>query len=113
MLQDRLRLVLLDSLGHHVEDVVHDSGTKFEIEVRFDTLLRNRLCDSLRVTTFELTSEQIAEPSLEERNDTAKEEEPDAPSGSPESDTRTFTDWSRVEASVDLGRKAVSSDARL
>lgn len=113
MLQDRLRLVLLDSLGHHVEDVVHDGRTEFEIEMRLDTLLRDSLCDSLRVTTFELTSEQVAEPSLEERDDTTKEEEPDAPSGSPESDSWTFADGTRVEASVDLDRKAVSSDARL
>jgi len=100
-LQDGLRLVLLDSLGHHIENVVHDSCSKFEIEVRFDTLFRNRLCNSLRVTTFELTSEQVTEPSLEERNDTTEEEEPNSPSRRPETDTRTFTDGTSVEASVD------------
>lgn len=47
MLQDSLRLVLLDSLGHHVEDIVHDGSSELEIEVRFDTLLRDSLCDSV------------------------------------------------------------------
>ena len=46
MLQNSLGLVLLDALGHHVEDVVHDGGTKLEIEVRFDSLLGDGLGDS-------------------------------------------------------------------
>ena len=62
MLQDSLGLVLLDRLRHHIENIVHDSGTKFQIVVRLDTLLRNRLRNTLAVTTFELTSKQVAEP---------------------------------------------------
>jgi pre-mRNA-processing factor 8 len=40
---------------------------ELEIEVRVDPLLRDRLGDSLRVATFELTREEVAEPDLELR----------------------------------------------
>lgn len=56
----------------------------------------------LGVTTLELTREKVSEPALEEGDDSSEEEEPDAPSGSPESDSRTLADGTRVEASVDL-----------
>ena len=62
----------------------------------------------LGVTTFELPSEQVTEPSLEERNDTSEEEEPNSPTRSPETDTRTFTDGSSVESSVDLQQSRIS-----
>lgn len=102
VLQDGLGLVLLDPLRHHVEDVVHDGGTEFEIEVRVDPLLRDRLGDPLRVATFELTREEVAEPALEERDDTAKEEEPDTPARRPEADTGTLSDGAGVEARINL-----------
>lgn len=105
VLQNGLGLVLLDALRHHVEDVVHDGGTELEIEVRVDPLLRDRLGDSLRITTFELTREEVAEPALEERDDTAKEEEPDTPARRPETDTGTLSDGTGVEARVDLRGK--------
>jgi hypothetical protein len=47
VLQDRLGLVLLDPLGHHVENIVHDGGTELEIKVRLDTLLGDGLGDSV------------------------------------------------------------------
>jgi hypothetical protein len=56
----------------------------------------------LRVPALELTSEEVAQPSFEEGDDTTKEEEPDAPSWSPETDSGTFADGTRVEAGVDL-----------
>jgi len=62
MLQNCLRLVLLDRLGHHVKNIVHDSSAQFEVVVRLDTLLRNRLGDALAVSPFELTSEQVSKP---------------------------------------------------
>ena len=65
VLQNRLRLVLLDRLRHHVQNIVHDRGTELKIVVRLDTLLRHRLRDTLRVTALELTGEQVAEPALE------------------------------------------------
>lgn len=46
VLEDRLGLVLLDALGHHVEDVVHDGGAELEVEVRLDTLLGDGLGDA-------------------------------------------------------------------
>lgn len=48
MLQNRLGFILLDSLGHHVENVVHDCGSKLEIKVRFNPLLGDGLCDTVR-----------------------------------------------------------------
>lgn len=57
MLQDRLRFVLLDRLGHHVKNIVHDCSTELQIVVRLDTLLRNSLCNALAVSSFKLTSE--------------------------------------------------------
>jgi hypothetical protein len=74
MLQNRLRLVLLDRLGHHVQDVVHHRGTQLQVVVRFDTLLRDSLGDTLAVSTFELTREKIAKPgkqNFRQRVDTA------------------------------------------
>ena len=65
VLKDCLGLVLLDRLGHHVKDVVHDGGTELEIVVRLNALLSHRLRDTLAVTTFELTSEEVAKPALE------------------------------------------------
>lgn len=101
MLQDRLRLVLLDALGHHVEDVVHDGGAELEVEVRLDALLGDRLGDALGVPALELTGEQVAEPALEQRDDAAQEEEPDAPARRPEADTGALADGVGVEARVD------------
>ena len=62
MLQNRLRLTLLDGLGHHAQDVVDHRGTQLRVVVRFDTLLRDGLGDTLAVSTFELMCEKITEP---------------------------------------------------
>ena len=62
VLEDRLRLVLLDRLGHHVEDVVHDGGAELEVVVRLHTLLGHGLRNTLAVTTLELTCEQVPKP---------------------------------------------------
>lgn len=56
MLQNCLRLVLLDRFGHHVEDRMHDGSAEFEIEVRFDTLFRDSLGDTFAVPALELPS---------------------------------------------------------
>lgn len=66
MLQDRLGLILLDRLWHHIQNIVHDSRTKLQIIVRLDTLLRDSLRDAFAVATLELTSQQISEPDKEE-----------------------------------------------
>jgi hypothetical protein len=64
MLQNRLRLVLLDGLRHCAQDVVHHRGTQLQVVLRFDKLLHDSLGDTLilAVLTFELTCEKIAKP---------------------------------------------------
>lgn len=62
VLQDRLRLVLLDRLWHHVQNIMHDCGTKLQVIMRFHTLLGDRLRNALAVSTLELTSEQVSKP---------------------------------------------------
>ena len=53
MLQDGPGLVLLDALGHHVQDVVHDGGTQLQVKVGLHTLLGHRLGHTLGVTSCE------------------------------------------------------------
>ena len=62
MLQDRLCLVLLDGLRHHVENIVHDGRSKLKVVVGLDTLLSDRLRDAFAVSSFELTGKQVPEP---------------------------------------------------
>ena len=63
MLQNRLRLVLLDRLGHHVQNIMHHRGVQLQIIVRFHVLLCDSFCDTLAVSAFELTSQKVAKPS--------------------------------------------------
>ena len=59
------------------------------------------LCDGLRdtfaVTTFELTGKKVAEP----RKVSMHEEQPDAPTRSPEPTTRSLSDRARIEPMAD------------
>jgi hypothetical protein len=48
VLQDGLGLVLLHALGHHVQDVVHDSGPQLQVKVRLDALLGHSLGHALQ-----------------------------------------------------------------
>lgn len=80
---------------------MHNGSAELKIVVRLDTLLRDRLRDTLTVTTLELTREQVAEPTLEERDDATHEEQPYTPAGCPETDTRALANRTRVEAVVD------------
>ena len=100
VLKDGLRLVLLDRFWHHVQDVMHNSRAQFEIEVRFYTLLRDRLRDTFRIATLELTCEQVAEPTLEKGHNTPHEEEPYSPSGGPEATSRALSNRTGVEAVI-------------
>ena len=56
MREDGLGFICFYPLGHHVEDVVHDGGTKFEVKVRFHPLLRDGLGDALGMPALELAS---------------------------------------------------------
>jgi hypothetical protein len=101
MLQNRVDLVLLDALGHHIHQIAHDSSAKLQVEVRFDTLLRDCLGNTLAVSALELTREQVTEPALQERDDSAHEEQPYPPGRGPETATRTLTNGTCVESVVD------------
>ncbi|RUP50906.1 hypothetical protein BC936DRAFT_137166 [Jimgerdemannia flammicorona] len=98
MLQDGFALVRLNPLGHHIDDIVHDGGAELEVIVGLDALLGDGLCDTFGVTTLEMTGEQVAEPALQERHNTAHEEEPYAPPGCPDTHARALADRAGVEA---------------
>ena len=107
MLQHCVDFALLDTFRHHVHEIGHDGSTQLEIEVRFDTLLGDSLGHTLRVTTFELSAQQVTKPSLQQWNDTTKEEEPHAPRRRPETTSWTLADRARVEAVVNQMLKSL------
>lgn len=80
---------------------MHDSGSKFQIIVRLDTLFGDGFCNAFAVPALELTSEQVSEPSLKEWYDTPHEEKPHTPSRGPNATTRTFADRASVESIID------------
>ncbi|SRR6266436_376514 len=80
---------------------MHDSSSKLEIVMGLDTLLGDGLGDALRITSLELAREKITKPTFKKWHNTTHEEEPDAPTRSPEADTRTFTNGTGIEAIVD------------
>jgi hypothetical protein len=63
MLQDGLRLILLNGLRHHVKDIVHHRSGQFQIMVGLNTLFRNGFCNTLAVTAFGLAHGNVSEPS--------------------------------------------------
>mmetsp|Transcript_19442 Transcript_19442/g.63358 ORF Transcript_19442/g.63358 Transcript_19442/m.63358 type:complete len:470 (-) Transcript_19442:1597-3006(-) len=101
VLQDGARLVRLDALGHHVQDVVHHRRAQLEVVVRLDALLGHRLGDALGGAALELPGEQVAKPALEQRHNAAQEEEPHAPAGRPNAAAGPLADGARVEPVVD------------
>ena len=52
VLQDGPGLVLLDALGHHVQNVVHDGSTQLQVKVGLHALLSHRLGHALGVTPW-------------------------------------------------------------
>jgi hypothetical protein len=62
MLKNGLSLILLNRFRHHIQDVMHDSGAKLEIEMRFDPLFSHGLCNTFAVPAFELSSKKIPKP---------------------------------------------------
>jgi hypothetical protein len=67
MLQDSFGLILFDRLGHHVQNIVHNSGAQLEIEMRLHALLCHRLGNTFAISPFELTSEEVAKPEISKR----------------------------------------------
>ena len=101
VLEDGARLVRLDALRHHVEDVVHHRRAQLEVKVGLDALLRYRFGDALGVPALKLSREQVSEPTLEERHNTTQEEEPHAPARCPEATPRALAHGTGVETVVD------------
>ena len=117
MLKNGAGLVLLDALGHHVQNVVHDGSLHIEIgskedtnggfvmtnaelkiEMTLNTLLGHGLGNALAVASLKLTGKQVAKPALQEWHDTAEEKEPYTPAGSPDTNTGAFSNRARVKA---------------
>lgn len=97
----RYNPLLLRGERHSLQDIVHNGSTEFQVEVRLHSLLGNSLGYTLTVPTLELPSQQVTQPSFKQRDNTPHEEQPDSPSGRPETDTRTLTNRASVEPRVD------------
>jgi hypothetical protein len=80
---------------------MHDSSSKLEVVMGLDTLLGDGLGDALRITSLKLAREEISKPAFKKWHDTTHEKQPDAPTGSPKADARTFANGTRIEAIVD------------
>jgi hypothetical protein len=80
---------------------MHDSSLKFEVVMGLDTLLGDSLGDALRIMSLELAREKITKPAFEKWYNATHKEEPDAPTRSPEADTRTLANGTGIEAIVD------------
>jgi hypothetical protein len=74
VLKDGFGLVGLDAFGHHVGDVHNHGGSQLEVVLGLYSLLGHGLCDAFAVTALELTREEVTQPSLEQGDDTSKEE---------------------------------------
>lgn len=92
---------MLYTLRHHVQDVVHHCRTQLQIIMRFNSLLGDSPRHSLGLSTFELPRKKVPKPSLQQRNNSSKEEKPHAPHRSPESHPRTLSHGSSIEPVVD------------
>jgi hypothetical protein len=80
---------------------MHDSSSKLEVVMRLDTLLGDGLGDALRITSLELAREKNTKPVFKKWYNATHKEEPDAPTGSPEANTRTLANGTGIEAIVD------------
>lgn len=91
MLENCAGFVGTDALWHHVEDVVHDGSSELEIKVRLTALLGHGLGSSTGSTALKVAREEVAQPSLQERDDAAQEKEPNTPARRPEAHTGTLS----------------------
>jgi hypothetical protein len=74
MLENGLGLVGFYPFGHHVVDVHDDRGSQLQIVLRFNPLLGDTFCDAFGMSALKLSGKQVAEPSLDQRDDTSQEE---------------------------------------
>lgn len=80
---------------------MHDSSSKLKVVMGLDTLLGDGFGDALRITSLELAREKITKPAFKKWYNTTHKEKPDAPTRSPEADTRTLANGTGIEAIVD------------
>ena len=100
MLQNCPGLVLLDTLRHHIDDVMHDTGPQLQVEVTLHSLLGDSFSHSLAVSSLKLSRQNITRPSIQEWSLPSHEEVPHSPSRSQESTTWALTYRSCIEPVV-------------
>ena len=66
-------------------------STQLEVVVALNALLSDRVRKPLRLASFEVSREQIAKPTLEQRRHSSQEEHPDTPHGRPKSCSWTLS----------------------
>lgn len=108
MLQNNTGFVLFDSFRHHVQNIMHHCGSKFQVKVTLNSLLGDCFGNTFGVSPFKLSGQQISKPAFQEGYNTTQEKEPHPPSRSPEATPRSFTYRSLEkkklfdEASIDI-----------
>ena len=100
MLQNSLSLVCANTVWHHIINVHDNSCAQLQVKLTFYTLLRYCLRYALAVTSLKLASKQIAEPTLQQRNNASQKETPHAPARRPKSYAWSFSDLTRVKAVI-------------
>lgn len=101
MLQNGFSFVLFDSFRHHIVDIFDNSSSQLKVVLTFHALFGDCFCNTFRMSALELPCKQIAKPSLEQRNNSSNEEEPDTPSWCPKSNTRSLSNLASIEPVVD------------
>ena len=64
-------------------------------------LLRNHFGNAFTVESSKLLSEEVAQPVLKKGNSVPHKEQPNMPSGCPESPTKAIANWTSIEMIVD------------
>lgn len=100
MLHDGLCLVSLDSLWHHVHNVLHDCCSKLKIVVRLGSLFCYYFDKPFGMSALKLSSQQIPEPSLKKWYNAPQEKQPHSPSRRPYTHTWPLTHRPSIETIV-------------
>ena len=100
MLQNCPGLVLLDTLRHYIDDVMHDAGPQLQDEVTLHCLLGDSFSHSLAVSSLKLSRQKITQHFFQEWGLPSHEEVPHSPSRSQESTTWALTYRSCIEPVV-------------
>ena len=88
------------------------SSSEFEIVVTLNSLFSDCFSDPLTVSSLELSSQQVTQPSLQQRDNTTQEEEPYSPAWSPDSASWTLSNWTLIKNIIIISANFVwSNDA--